>query len=174
MLILPYFASVQNGANPFTFLDNVEPLLSNVCLGRTTTNSNDSIQAASSKTWSGGLSVFHHFPIRWCFVVDKCRRSSNLGSTRGSLGSFYPAVVRRRLVLSGLNRGFFCKERRPQRNFKQVFHAGLHPRALPTTTFQPPPPALLSTSVPLPNPSSLPATVSAWAKLLRLHFLRNS
>src|ERR1700730_10571188 len=29
MLILPYFALVQNGANPFMFLDNAKPLLSN-------------------------------------------------------------------------------------------------------------------------------------------------
>ena len=28
MLNLPYFALVQNGANPFVFLDNVKPLLS--------------------------------------------------------------------------------------------------------------------------------------------------
>lgn len=36
---------------------------------------------------SGTFSIFHHFPIKSRFVVDKCRRPSNLSFTRGSLGS---------------------------------------------------------------------------------------
>src|SRR5262245_21405359 len=45
-------------------------------------------EVASSKTLgAGGLSFFHHFPIRWPFVVSKCRQFSVLGLTRGSLGS---------------------------------------------------------------------------------------
>ncbi len=42
----------------------------------------------------------HQFPILRCLVVYKCRRSSDLESNRGSLGSFYTAIVRRPLVVS--------------------------------------------------------------------------
>jgi len=41
--------------------------------------------------------IFHHFPIRRCLVVYKCRQISVLEFTRGSLGSFYTAIVRRPL-----------------------------------------------------------------------------
>src|SRR4029077_7834761 len=47
-------------------------------------------------------SIFHHFPITRRFVVCKCRQFSVLGLTRGSLGSFYTAIVRRPLRLLAL------------------------------------------------------------------------
>ncbi len=36
--------------------------------------------------------VSHHFPITRRFEVYKCRRSSEIGLTRGSLGSSYSAI----------------------------------------------------------------------------------
>jgi hypothetical protein len=44
--------------------------------------------------------IFHHFPIAGCLAVYKCRRSSHLGFARGSLGSFYTAIVRRPALLA--------------------------------------------------------------------------
>jgi len=43
------------------------------------------------------LPIFHHFPIANYFTASKCRQFSVLGFTRGSLGSFYTAIVRRPL-----------------------------------------------------------------------------
>jgi hypothetical protein len=45
-------------------------------------------------------SVFHHFPITRSLVSVKCRQFSVLGFARGSLGSFYTAIVRRPLIIS--------------------------------------------------------------------------
>ena len=45
-------------------------------------------------------SVFRHFPITSCLVACKCRRSSELGFTRGSLGSSDSATELRPLVVS--------------------------------------------------------------------------
>jgi len=42
--------------------------------------------------------IFHYFPITESFVLTKCRQISVLGLTRGSLGSFYTAIVRRPLI----------------------------------------------------------------------------
>jgi len=42
--------------------------------------------------------IFHHFPIPGNLVLVKCRQFSVLGFTRGSLGSFYTAIVRRPLI----------------------------------------------------------------------------
>jgi len=44
--------------------------------------------------------IFHHFPITSNSFLAKCRQFSVLGVTRGSLGSFYTAIVRRQLVVS--------------------------------------------------------------------------
>jgi len=41
--------------------------------------------------------IFHHFPIARDPVLVKCRQLSVLGFARGSLGSFYTAIVRRPL-----------------------------------------------------------------------------
>jgi len=41
--------------------------------------------------------IFHHFPITSNSFLAKCRQFSVLGVTRGSLGSFYTAIVRRPL-----------------------------------------------------------------------------
>src|SRR6266481_6105517 len=42
--------------------------------------------------------IFHYFPITDRFDSSKCRQFSVLGLTRGSLGSFYTAIVRRPLI----------------------------------------------------------------------------
>ena len=42
--------------------------------------------------------IFHYFPVAESFVLTKCRQISVLGLTKGSLGSFYTAIVRRPLV----------------------------------------------------------------------------
>jgi hypothetical protein len=47
------------------------------------------------------LFVFHHFPITRNLVLANCRQFSVLGFNRGSLGSFYTAIVRR-LLCSGV------------------------------------------------------------------------
>jgi len=63
------------------------------CLGR----------VPSSKLNGGdqrGYSVFHHFPISVNSVSLKCRQISVLGLTRGSLGSFYTAIVRCQLRIN--------------------------------------------------------------------------
>src|SRR5215472_10751016 len=62
-------------------------------------------EAASTETLGArGHSIFHHFPVRRCFVVYKCRRSSDLGFTRGSLGSSRSAIELRPLVVQILLR----------------------------------------------------------------------
>ncbi len=49
---------------------------------------------------TGGLwgAIFHYFPITKNLALIKCRQFSVLGFTRGSLGSFYTAIVRRPLI----------------------------------------------------------------------------
>ncbi len=43
------------------------------------------------------LHTFYLFLITLCLVVYRCRRPSDIGFARGSLGSFFTAIVRRPL-----------------------------------------------------------------------------
>ncbi len=61
-------------------------------------DSHEAFLARHSTGWARKRLVFHHFPITRNLALVKCRQFSVLGLTRGSLGSFYTAIVRRPLI----------------------------------------------------------------------------
>ena len=83
----------------------------------------------ASRATIGRTFVFHHFPFGRCSVVDKCRRSSALGFTRGSLGSFYTAIVRRPLA------SLACRLYTTKRLHAQSGHFPYFPKLLKTKQF---------------------------------------
>jgi hypothetical protein len=60
MLILPYFALVQNGANPFMFLDNVKPLPSRTPAVRELFVLSCELDSVRIRAWQGERIDFTH------------------------------------------------------------------------------------------------------------------
>src|SRR5712664_71486 len=68
--------------------------------------------SVTAEVWTlhrGRILIFHHFRIRRCLVVYKCRRSSDLGFARGSLGSLCSTTELRPLVVSDCTQELICR-----------------------------------------------------------------
>jgi hypothetical protein len=88
-------------------------------------------QVYNSNNWTGMPSVFHHFPITENCDSTKCRQFSVLGFARGSLGSFYIAIIRRPRVYKRNK-----SASRPQAASRRKGHAlvGVRTSRITTTT----------------------------------------